>query len=217
MLVGYIFHNFNIGIALYSVFQMLIMAGILGYLLEWIERKGFKKILIYLGLAYFAAAPVFGNYAVVMWKDPIFSGVLILLALQLIDHVALNPDSFLEKKVLISYAGLMILASLLRNNGIYIGILLSAGLLVVYRKRLKRVLITSVVSIGLIWFITGPVYVHVFSAENVFVESVGIPLQQMARVVVTEGEMSAEEEEFMDHLLPLEKYQDYYCLLYTSS
>ena len=45
---------------------MLIMAGILGYLLEWIERKGFKKILIYLGLAYFAAAPVFGNYAVVM-------------------------------------------------------------------------------------------------------------------------------------------------------
>ena len=111
---------------------------------------------------------------------------------------------------MISYAGLMILASLLRNNGIYIGILLSAGLLVVYRKRLKRVLITSVVSIGLIWFITGPVYVHVFSAENVFVESVGIPLQQMARVVVTEGEMSAEEEEFMDHLLPLEKYQDYY-------
>ena len=80
----------------------------------------------------------------------------------------------------------------------------------VFRKRLKRVLITSVVSIGLIWFITGPVYVHVFSAENVFVESVGIPLQQMARVVVTEGEMSAEEEEFMDHLLPLEKYQDYY-------
>ena len=210
MLVGYIFHNFNIGIALYSVFQMLIMAGILGYLLEWIERKGFKKILIYLGLAYFAAAPVFGNYAVVMWKDPIFSGVLILLALILIDHVAVNPDSFLEKKVLTSYAGLMILASLLRNNGIYIGILLSAGLLVVYRKRLKRVLITSVVSIGLIWFITGPVYVHMFSAENVFVESVGIPLQQMARVVVTEGEMSAEEEEFMDHLLPLEKYQDYY-------
>lgn len=210
LFVGHCLNDYNISIALYSVFQMLIMAAILGHLMEWLEQKGIKKILIYLGLAYFAAAPVFGNYAVVMWKDPVFSGILILLTLLLIDHVVIKPDSFLDKKILICYSGLIILASLMRNNGIYIGILLSAGLLIVYRKRIKRVLITSVVSLGLVWFITGPVYEHVFSAENVFVESIGIPLQQMARVVIEDGKMTEEEKAFMDHLLPLEKYQDYY-------
>ena len=210
LFVGHCLNDYNISIALYSVFQMLIMAAILGHLMEWLEQKGIKKILIYLGLAYFAAAPVFGNYAVVMWKDPVFSGILILLTLLLIDHVVIKPDSFLYKKILICYSGLIILASLMRNNGIYIGILLSAGLLIVYRKRIKRVLITSVVSLGLVWFITGPVYEHVFSAENVFVESIGIPLQQMARVVIEDGKMTEEEKAFMDHLLPLEKYQDYY-------
>ena len=210
LFVGHCLNDYNISIALYSVFQMLIMAAILGHLMEWLEQKGIKKILIYMGLAYFAAAPVFGNYAVVMWKDPVFSGILILLTLLLIDHVVIKPDSFLDKKILICYSGLIILASLMRNNGIYIGILLSAGLLIVYRKRIKRVLITSVVSLGLVWFITGPVYEHVFSAENVFVESIGIPLQQMARVVIEDGKMTEEEKAFMDHLLPLEKYQDYY-------
>ncbi len=210
LFVGHCLNDYNISIALYSVFQMLIMAAILGHLMEWLEQKGIKKILIYLGLAYFAAAPVFGNYAVVMWKDPVFSGILILLTLLLIDHVVIKPDSFLDKKILICYSGLIILASLMRNNGIYIGILLSAGLLIVYRKRIKRVLITSVVSLGLVWFITGPVYEHVFSAENVFVESIGIPLQQMARVVIEDGKMTEEEKAFMNHLLPLEKYQDYY-------
>lgn len=210
LFVGHCLNDYNISIALCSVFQMLIMAAILGHLMEWLEQKGIKKILIYLGLAYFAAAPVFGNYAVVMWKDPVFSGILILLTLLLIDHVVIKPDSFLYKKILICYSGLIILASLMRNNGIYIGILLSAGLLIVYRKRIKRVLITSVVSLGLVWFITGPVYEHVFSAENVFVESIGIPLQQMARVVIEDGKMTEEEKAFMDHLLPLEKYQDYY-------
>ena len=210
LFVGHCLNDYNISIDLYSVFQMLIMAAILGHLMEWLEQKGIKKILIYLGLAYFAAAPVFGNYAVVMWKDPVFSGILILLTLLLIDHVVIKPDSFLDKKILICYSGLIILASLMRNNGIYIGILLSAGLLIVYRKRIKRVLITSVVSLGLVWFITGPVYEHVFSAENVFVESIGIPLQQMARVVIEDGKMTEEEKAFMDHLLPLEKYQDYY-------
>lgn len=210
LFVGHCLNDYNISIGLYSIIQMLIMAAILGYLMEWLEQKGIKKILIYLGLAYFAASPVFGNYAVVMWKDPVFSGILILLTLLLIDHVVMKPDSFLNKKILFCYAVLIILASLMRNNGIYIGILLSAGLFIVYRKRIKRVLITSVVSLGLIWLITGPVYVHVFSAENIFVESIGIPLQQMARVVVEDGKMNEEEKDFMNHLLPLEKYQDYY-------
>ncbi len=36
-------HDVNLGIALYSVLQMVIMAGGLGYLLYWLEKKEFEK------------------------------------------------------------------------------------------------------------------------------------------------------------------------------
>lgn len=62
----------------------------------------------------------------------------------------------------------------------------------------------------MVFFVTGFLYQWIFSAENLFVESIGIPLQQMARVVVTDGEMDETEKEFLDALLPLESYGEYY-------
>ena len=210
MFVGACLGNLNIGIALYSMLQLVTMALLLGYFLEWLHAKGIWKTGIYLAIAFFVAAPVFGNYAIVMWKDPWFSGALLLLGLFLYDHVAVNRESFLEKRNLLYYGGLVILVSLLRNNGIYVVLLISICLLSLYRKQIKKVLITSAVSILLVYVITGPVYQYVFSAENLFVESVGIPLQQMARVVVTGGSMTDVEKEFLNQLLPIEKYGEYY-------
>lgn len=208
--IGTLFSGYNLGIALYSFLQLSTMALILGRLLEWLRSKGIRKILVFFGAAYFAAAPMFGNYAIVMWKDPWFCGVLLLLAMFLYDHIVEDRNSFLERKNLLIYSGLSVLMALLRNNGVYIVILTSLCLLVVYRKMVKRVVLASVLSVALIYIITGPVYMIIFSAENLFVESVGIPLQQMARVVTEGGEIGKEEQEFLDALMPLEKYPEYY-------
>lgn len=208
--IGNLFYGYNLGVALYSFLQLSTMALILGRLLEWLRSKGIRKMLIYFGLAFFSAAPIFGNYAIVMWKDPWFCGVLLILAMFLYDHVVEDRDSFLARKNLLIYSGWSILMALLRNNGIYIVILTSLCLLVIYRKNVKKVAVASVVSVALIYLITGPVYMAVFSAENLFVESVGIPLQQMARVVIEGGEIGQEEQEFLDNLMPLEKYPEYY-------
>lgn len=208
--IGYCLHNVNLGIAFYSIFQLIIMAGGLGFFLSWLQKKGLRKIYIYFCLAYFAAAPVFGNYAIVMWKDPWFSGLLILLSIFLYDHVALNRQSFLEKKYLWQYAGLILLMCLMRNNGIYIAVLINLCLLFVYRSQIKRVLAALLGSILLVLFITGPVYEFTVSAKNLFVEAVGIPLQQMVRTVVMDGNMNEKEEAFLNELMPIEKYKDYY-------
>lgn len=208
--IGDLFLDYNAGVALYSFLQLGSMALILGRMLEWMRSKGVHKILVYFGLAFFCAVPFFGNYAIVMWKDPWFCGVMLLLGMFLYDHVAEDRNSFLQKKNLGIYSGMSILISLLRNNGVYIVILTSLCLLVLYRKEMKKVAAVSVCTVAFIYFVTGPVYMAVFSAENLFVESVGIPLQQMARVVVENGEIGDEEEEFLNGLMPVEKYQEYY-------
>ena len=208
--IGDLFLDYNAGVALYSFLQLGSMALILGRMLEWMRSKGVHKILVYFGLAYFGAVPFFGNYAIVMWKDPWFCGVMLLLGMFLYDHVVEDRNSFLQKKNLGIYSGMSILMSLLRNNGVYIVILTSLCLVVLYRKEIKKVAAVSVCTVALIYFVTGPVYMAVFSAENLFVESVGIPLQQMARVVEENGKIGEEEEEFLDNLMPMEKYLEYY-------
>lgn len=208
--IGYLLDNINIGIACYSIFQFIVMAGGIGFFLSWLHKKGIGKVCIYFALAYFAAAPMFGNYAIVMWKDPMFSGLLILISIFLYENVAQRREAFLEKKNLILYAIILVFMCLMRNNGIYIAILINMCLFLLYRKHLKKVILTLAGSIAIVFLITGPLYQQLLSAESPFVESVGIPLQQMARTVVTGGKMDEKDKEFMNRLLPLEQYDVYY-------
>lgn len=207
--IGRLLGNPNLGVFFYSVLQMVSMALILGYVLEWLQRR-MHKMLVWFSLAFFCGAPVFGNYAIVMWKDPWYSGLLLLLSLFLYDRAVVEKEALPEKRNLFQYGLLCLLICLMRNNGIYIVILISACLVVYYRKQVKKVALTCAVTILLTYVITGPVYQAVFSAENLFVEAVGVPLQQMVRVVVQKGEMTDEDREFLDHLMPMEKYQEYY-------
>lgn len=208
--IGELTGNINLGVALYSITQLITMALAIGFMLEWLRRRGVCRIWIYMCVGYFSAIPLFGNYAIVMWKDPWFSAALIFLCIFLYDNVVTDPEKFLQKKQLVLYAAIVILSCLLRNNGIYIAALLSAFLLIIYRHSMRKVCAGILIPLVIVLLITGPVYRSVFSAENVFAESVGIPLQQMARTVVMEGKMTKEQKEVLDAILPLEEYKDLY-------
>lgn len=201
--------NPNMGVLLYSLLQLISMAFLLGYFLGWLRRRT-HQYCTYFALAFFCTAPVFGNYAIVMWKDPWYSGLLLLLGMFLYDKAVLDKEELLKRRNLVVYGMLGVLISLMRNNGIYIMILISIVLVCMYRKTAKRVVITCTLTLFCIYTITGPVYRVVFSAENEFVESIGIPLQQMVRVAIKDGNMTKEDRKFLDNLMPMEKYTEYY-------
>lgn len=58
--------------------------------------------------------------------------------------------------------------------------------------------------------ITGPLYSAMGIQASEGVESVGVMLNQMARIVVYDGKMSQDDLEFMDHMLSIEKYKEAY-------
>ena len=60
-----------------------------------------------------------------------------------------------------------------------------------------------------IYIITGPIYQNL-NLNGEPVESLGIFLNQMASVVSYNGNMSDFDREFMEHLLPLDRYEDTY-------
>lgn len=109
---------------------------------------------------------------------------------------------------------------LLRNNGLYICAALCIVLAIIaVLGRLGRTVpmelaFRMAVPLGLAivacLVITGPVYSAMGIVPSEEVESVGIPLAQMARVAALDGDMSESDRSYMNELLPLDRYKEVY-------
>lgn len=206
------------GIALFTIFQMTFMAICLGYLAVWfIERLGFRKQYVWLIVAIFGISPYIATYSIALWKDPVFSCSICIICVILADAV-LAREVALSQFQKIALCLLSLSAMLFRNNGVYIVLALVLLLVAVSIVSLVRkqsfgytsILLPLFISFAAYLVISGPVYsaLHVIPTEKV--ESLGIPLNQMARVAALNGDMSDSDRAYMDSLLPLGQYKDKY-------
>ena len=105
-----------------------------------------------------------------------------------------------------------------RNNGVYIlfGALALLAIFLIAKSRLRyakgscRVIGCMAAILLVFGIVTGPVYSFGGVASSEASESVGIPLNQMARVVALDGEMSESDREYMNSIYPLEEYKSTY-------
>lgn len=206
------------GIALYTILQMTFMAICLGYLAVWfIERLDVQKQFVWLMVAIFGISPYIASYSIALWKDPVFSCSICIICVILADAV-LAREVALSQFQKIALCLLSFLAMLFRNNGVYIVLalvlLLTAASIVSHVRKQSfgyvSILLPLCISLAAYLVISGPVYsaLHVIPTEKV--ESLGIPLNQMARVAALNGDMSDSDRTYMDSLLPLEQYKDKY-------
>lgn len=121
---------------------------------------------------------------------------------------------------LLVFGALALGVMLLRNNGLYICAALFVVLAIVATlSRLGRIAPLEpaprlAASFGLALVIclviTGPVYSAIGVVPSEAVESVGIPLAQMARVAALDGDMTESDRSYMNELLPLDRYKEVY-------
>ena len=214
MRIGRVLNNYNIGVMLYSVVQLLIMSGIIGYFLVWLKKHNVKMEYILLTYLFFVANTVFASYAITMWKDPLFSGFVFLMTLYIFDIIEQNGEPLKKISGIIKFVILSLLIAFFRNNGIYIIIGMYLTLLIWSKKNLLKFNIVNTITVIAILVIQGPVYTKlgiVSPAE----EALGIPMQQIARTVAYDGNITQEQEEFLNKILPIEKWKIRYepCLV----
>lgn len=212
--IGALFGDITIGCAIYTVIQMLALASVLSYFLCWLFHKGVPKSACLLFLLYFALMRAFPQYAISMWKDPIFSAAVVFYGVKLADLFLSGGRLARNKGYLTGLVLCMVVLCLSRNNGIYIALFALVCLLIalVCRsiRKIRSVVIAHVAVILCILVLTGPVYDRM-GIQKDEVESFSIPLQQLARVVVYGGEFSPEDEEFVSKLMPLDRWKEVYC------
>lgn len=211
LLWSFFAHMDDIGIILYTLFQVLTMTMLCAYVLCWIERRnieGWKKNICRL---FYGLNPVFHVFTLILAKDILFSGCLLWFTVTMLDFFeALSEGKRIDKmsgRLLFS----TLLCCLLRNNMIYAVLVWMIILLAVLKKRFF--LCKSIVgAVLLFYFITEVVYPSVGVAKGSIKEMLPVPMSQIAAVCRYKPEgISPEEWEMVKKYIPdVESYDKYY-------
>lgn len=204
------------GYALYTMCQMVYVSACLSYLIDWVSRRLLQSTIAAAGMtALFGLTPYFASYSIAGWKDPIFSVSVAALSVMLLDD-AHRPVEKPSLRSLVKYLLMSLMVLFSRTNGIGVIACVACWQLLCLVVRAARrlspcpgMLAATLLSIAVFFVVHGPV----FSSMGVTTdprEVNSLVLQQMARVAALGGDMSDSDREFLDALLPFEKYKETY-------
>ncbi|WP_044913813.1 DUF6020 family protein [Butyrivibrio sp. WCE2006] len=188
----------NKAISFYTVFQMLFLAGCCSRVVVQIKKLLGNVWGILLPLAFFALVPFNAVFAVTIWKDVPFAGIMMLMGCTLCE-MALKEKISIADAITFAIEGIMV--SLFRSNGWY-GFLISIPFVIyIFRKDAAKLIISAITVIAVVLIVKGPV----MSAANIagpdFAESLSLPVQQVARVLVEDRELSEKDKSLIDAVI----------------
>ena len=180
--------DINIGVAFYTIAQMIIMSTIFAFILKYLSKKQVPIIVRVIVLLYYMFYPINALFSVIMWKDILFAGIVPIFIILCIELITNTEDFFSKKKNIASYIIICLLVFFTRNNGMYVVILTMPFIIIALKKYWKK-LILMFVSIIVLYAVIKTLVFDLLDVKNGSVaEMLSIPLQQIARVVQYHGE-----------------------------
>ncbi len=210
--------SYNAGIALYTLFQMLVLSGVFAYTVLYLRKHFSKGICIGVTLFY-GLFPVIPMYAVCSAKDTLFSAAFLLMLVQMLKllenafakNILGEKDG--KKKNNLKDAVAFVVAStammLLRNNGRMAYAVLLAGVLVFAILQWKkerfwlRFAIMMMLSVLLYNGVDKTLAFVLHAEKGGKQEILTVPIQQLTRTYKYSPEVfSQEEKELLISYIP---------------
>lgn len=204
----FLFHSTTGMIATATFIQLFLMAIIFSTLLTFLyKRKVNNKILIAV-MIYFGINPLFGYYSVVMWKDVLFSGFMVLFTISCYKMIE-NKDN-ITKKEYISFIITSFLIIFFRNNAIYMYLILTALTFIFFKKYYKKFIFIFIFIIGSYFIIKGPVFNYLDIYKSGSAEYLAMPMQQIGRMVYKNVDLTKKEKNMISKVLDVDIMKDSY-------
>lgn len=207
--------SYNAGIATYSVLQMLILANIFAISIRLMRKEQkISPIWQWFALLFFCLSPVVQMFSICATKDILFAGAQ-LLFFQYVFIFYQNPEAiFTNKKHLWGLGVSAFFAMTLRNNGLYIVLIVGVLMLIRcfrnYRTFFKKFAIVCLVVLLGYGIYVGPVYGVLGVQKGGVQEMLSVPLQQMARVYRYDFDSLEQEDlELLYEIVPQENIESY--------
>ena len=220
MIIGFFYHmglnltgNVHFGLASYTIIQMLFMAWVASYVIKTLQLAHIKTSICAVVICFYAFIPYHGIYAVTMWKDIPFAGCMTLFAASLLRFQLRNPSNNDSVKLKLSecftllvpyiFAGFML--CLLRTNGWYAFLLSLPFILYWNRNQLKLIIPVHFILLTLVLFVKYPC-MNIYEIKQAdFVESLSIPVQQIAKVLANREPLTEDQLLKLEHFMDIEQ------------
>lgn len=196
--LGKAIHSYELGIALYVVFQSVTCASMFATECKYIHSKKVPLSAVVAAIAFFSVMPLFASYSQAVIKDTFYLGVFTCFALDYIRcYLKEGGPATIARMI-----GAGTLCCLYRNEAIYI---LSVALVVLLliSKGSRRMIAIVLTAVCALYATSSFIFTDVMRIpEGSMKEVLSIPLQQTARYVnVHEGEITEEERAIINEVI----------------
>ncbi len=202
--------SYNVGIAVYTGMQMLLLAGALAYAVKFFRDFQLPEVFCWVALLFYALSPVIQLFAVSTTKDVAFSAAQLMFFLSLL-RLCLRREQFFQSNGQIAFFGIFaFLTMVLRNNGFYIAVAVLFCAAFGCRKHWRKFL-PLLCGIGAAYGLYALAIYGALGVEKGGVEEMlSVPIQQMARVHRYDYDaLEGQDLELLYQVLPKE-YLDRY-------
>lgn len=198
------------GMAAFTLFTMIVFSLCCSYFCSWMYART-NSFPIFIGtVLFFVLNVVLAQYSITAWKDIYFSSLLLIFVLKIVDLVCSKGEILTSKKYLVTMLALSLLIMLFRSNGVFIVIFSFLVLAIVYRNYWKKVAALASICLVLYLVVSGPLYSCFGVGEKAARETYGVPLQQIAKTIVDDGEISQENQAFLERMFSFEEIKEAY-------
>ena len=207
-----LFGNINVGIVLYSVFQMLCFSIEYSVFIRYFHRiglkdKGCKGLLIV-----FALFPFFPMMAICMVKDTLFALTYIPFSMMCFELMRTKGEALNQKRFLVLLMIFALLMTLTKQQGVYFLFVIMIIYLIYFRKKAVKILITLIIPVlfyVIIWSHILLPALHV--APGGKQEMMGLMFQHTARYVTKyPKEVTEEEKKSISSVLDYDRLPELY-------
>ncbi|MCM1173886.1 MAG: DUF6020 family protein [Blautia sp.] len=195
--IGFFFtSDMVISVSFYTFFQMCFLAFSIFYFLRTLESFRIRQGILILLALFYAIVPYHAVFSVTLWKDIPFAAVVLLFSCTL---MRMLREKTLPVLAMFVFSGAMI--CLLRSNGWYGFLFCLPFLLFYYRKSAKKVFPALAAILLTAVIVKYPVMNALHVTQPDFVESISIPVQQIAAVLSHDRELSADQRALIEQVI----------------
>lgn len=202
--MGEVVGSLDVGIFLYSLFQITVMAFATAYLLKYIH-KFFSDKGVLNWLLLFSLNPIVLMYTSLMTKDTLFAVFFALFGIKFYEYIK-DSTVMKNKKWFFSFITITVLCSLFRNNFFYAALLTFVVLLI---TRKDKGLLKAVAIYLCVCFVYSSVLVPGLGISKGSIrEAISVPFQQTANYA-KHYDVTDEEKEAISKILDFETVRAY--------
>ena len=207
--IGYfLFGSPNGAMALYSVLQILMMAGCFAYALMTLYQSGVPKWLLAIIGVLYVLIPYNIVYSISMYKDVPFSLSVLLVIVAMYRMMRGMSGKRIWDQIVCILGVLGVCFS--RTNGFALSVLVFLFCLPYLLKYSKKFLFVLLVLLVIVGILTGPVIYALGVAHPETSEAFSLPLQQLARVVCEGCPLTPSQEALLARIFDMENLPEIY-------